>query len=74
MKELALPSKGAPSLGDEADKPGGKCQERVDLGTQRRRRQGRAFPVAGSTHILQLLGFSKPSGLQPGKERTGAGT
>lgn len=34
MKELALPSKVAPSLGDHANKAGGKWEARVDLGTE----------------------------------------
>lgn len=75
MKDLALPSKVAQCLGDYANKPGGKCYERVNVGTQRRGRQRKAFPMAVSVTILQGLDFSKlyPDGSQPGKQRTEAG-
>lgn len=63
--------KGAPSLGEHANKPGGKCWGRVGLGTQRRR--AREGPLQWQR--LQTSagpGSSKPcpDGLQPGKERT----
>lgn len=56
MKELALPSKVA-RLGDRANKARGEWEERVDLGTQTRRREGRAFAVVTSANALAGPGF-----------------